>query len=435
MQDEDEPAGRLRADIRARRLTAGLSQRDLADRVGYSRGYVCKVESGATFPPERLIEAIDRELNAGGRLTELRERAWRHRQADRIGLPRQRDEEVATDRRDLFRLGGFALAAAGAAGAADISRRISTGGADPGPLGVDELETRAAGIAAHYPTTPHAVLANDAAALWSRAEAALDSRLPMRVRARIVQVAGQLAYYVGRCAFNLGDDGTAVPFAALAAQHAEDVGDPAMVASSAALRSSVAYWQGRYPAALEYLGEVHQAAPSHLAARVAAYEARTYAAMGNGPAAFVACDRMQATAGDFPSQPGSTPIGEAGAALFRAAVAVRVGDPHQGERWARRAIAAYQPGTAEYTPEEARHAHLTLAAAVLARDRPDAEEAAEVTRRVVDGLVLSPSRTVSEKARRMWGSFTPDQRRLPAVAALGVELAQLPRALSAGTSA
>jgi transcriptional regulator with XRE-family HTH domain len=428
---EDEDAKiRLGTEVRRLRGAAGLKQGRLVARVqlkgvSVDQPAISKLENGKELPPARVVEAIDDVLGAGGKIVEMSERARSSRHVE----PSVKEED--TDRRDALKLGGLALAAATAA---DVSRRIAAAGADPHPLAVDELEARVAGLADRYPTTPHAGLMPDAVELWRGAEAALDRRLTLRVRARVVHAAGQLAYYVGRLAFNTSNDTVAIPFAALAAQHADDVGDPTLVVSVAALRSSVAYWQGRYPAALDYLVDVRQLAPRHLAARVAAYEARTYAAMGNGPAALDACDRMQLTAGDYTRQPGSTPVGEAGAALFRAGVAIRVGDGAEAERWARVSVATYRPGTAEYTPEEAQHALLTLASAVMLRERPDVEEAAEVARQAVRGLASSPSRTVTTKARRVWGTFTPDHRQVPTVAALGAELVRVPLALPAGAS-
>lgn len=429
-QDGD-PKARVGAEVRRLRQAAKLTQNRLVARVqlraaAVDQPAISNLERGRAVPSAQIMQVIDEVLGADGRIIEMGERARSPRHTE----PGAKEEN--TDRRGALKLGGLALAAATAA---DVSRRIASAGADPHPLAVDELEARVAGLAARYPTTPHAVLMPDAVELWRGAEAALDRRLTLRVRTRVVHAAGQLAYYVGRLAFNTADDAAAVPFAALAAQHADDVGDPTLVVSVAALRSSVAYWQGRYPAALDYLVDVRQHAPRHLAARVAAYEARTYAAMGNGPAALDACDRMQRTAGDYARQPGSTSVGEAGAALFRAGVATRVGDGPEAERWARVSVAAYRPDTAEYTPEEAQHALLTLASAVLLRDRPDVEEAAEVARQAVRGLTSSPSRTVTTKARRVWGAFTPDHRRAPSVAALGAELAGMPLALPAGTSA
>lgn len=437
-QDDDGPAGRLRAELRSRRRAAGLSQGELADRIRYSREYLNKVESGAKFPPETLVAAVDRELSADGVLTGLRDRAWKARRAHRHDLPPppderdERDEGDEANRREALKLGGLALAAATAA---DVSRRIASASADPHPLAVDELEVAVAALAERYPTAPHATLTAEASRLWHGAEVALDRRLSLRVRARVVRAAGTAAYYVGRLAFNLSEDAVAMPFAALAAQHADDIGHPTLIASVAALRSSVAYWQGRYPAALDYLADVERSAPAHLTARIATYEARAHAAMGNMSAALEASNRMLATAGEFPIQMGSTSVGPAVAALSRAQEEITFGNAREAERWARCSVDAFQPGAAEYTLEERLGAVLTLSRAVMLGDRPDVEQAAENGRLVLRELADHPTRTVAVKVHKLWALFDADHRRVPSVAAFGSDLASTPLALPAGTSA
>lgn len=282
-------------------------------------------------------------------------------------------------------------------------------------------------VVSDYPRRPHAELAPKVAELWQRAEAALDYRLPLRVRTRVVHAAGCLAYYLGRLSFNLGYDAPAMSMCTLAARHADDIGDPMLRTSIANLRSSVAYWQKRYPAALHYLYEVQATTPRHLAARVAAYQARTYAAMGNGPAAMDALARMDETAGCYGASPGSTPVGPAGAALFRAGVASRLGESASAEKFSRIAMAAYQSerNSAEYNLEEERHASLTLANSLAARSRPDLDEAADLLRAVAHGSVSSPSRTLLTKASQVWTTLTPDQRRSSAALPIMEALSRL----------
>ena len=61
-------ANRLGADVRRRRLAAGLTQQMLAGRIGYDRSYLSQVETGAQIPAEQFILQCEHELTAGGDL-------------------------------------------------------------------------------------------------------------------------------------------------------------------------------------------------------------------------------------------------------------------------------------------------------------------------------------------------------------------------------
>ncbi|MFJ1456250.1 helix-turn-helix transcriptional regulator [Nocardia sp. N2S4-5] len=69
-------ADELAREIKRLRLEAGLSQRALAARVGYSRQYVSMTEwEDATLPSQELVSALDTALSANGALIALRTRA------------------------------------------------------------------------------------------------------------------------------------------------------------------------------------------------------------------------------------------------------------------------------------------------------------------------------------------------------------------------
>lgn len=61
-----ERARRLGAELRGRRLAAGLTQQALAERIGYDRSYLSQVETGAQVPAEQFIALCERELGVGG---------------------------------------------------------------------------------------------------------------------------------------------------------------------------------------------------------------------------------------------------------------------------------------------------------------------------------------------------------------------------------
>lgn len=77
-------ANQLACEIKRLRLEAGLSQRVLATRIGYSRQYVSMAEwEDANLPSYELISAIDAALGANGSLAELRARAKGDKQRPR----------------------------------------------------------------------------------------------------------------------------------------------------------------------------------------------------------------------------------------------------------------------------------------------------------------------------------------------------------------
>ncbi|GAA3458199.1 transcriptional regulator [Saccharothrix longispora] len=80
-----EPVGvRLAREIRRRRTAVGLSQPQLAQRIGYTRQYVSLAERvDHNLPSMEIVKAIDRALDADGALTTLREQGKREQERQR----------------------------------------------------------------------------------------------------------------------------------------------------------------------------------------------------------------------------------------------------------------------------------------------------------------------------------------------------------------
>ncbi|MFC6091567.1 helix-turn-helix transcriptional regulator [Saccharothrix lopnurensis] len=77
-------ASRLAAEVKRRREAAGLSQPQLAQRIGYTRQYVSMAErTGNNVPSLDVIKAIDTALDTDGELVRLREQAKLEQQARR----------------------------------------------------------------------------------------------------------------------------------------------------------------------------------------------------------------------------------------------------------------------------------------------------------------------------------------------------------------
>lgn len=419
---------------RFRRLQAQhrLTAVDLQSRTLHSRKNVGWVRTGSRLPAHHVLQAYDEVFGSGTELADLGQRIRAARNLSRMrtmqaqanaGTPTSiegADKEVGqTDRRQVIELGALSALAL------STQQRMDTAVAD---TTLDELEADADEIARVYGSAPHASLLPEVGGRWQQVRDILDGPISPQARPRVTTLGGQFSYFLGRLAFNTGDMRSARRFAGLGARYAEEVGDPVLILSVAALRSSVAYWQQDYRKALDLLRAVARVSDPYMNARIAAYEARTFAALGDAPATRAALDRMEATAGAFAPRPGSTPVGPAGVAMFRAGAALTLHDDGALREWAPLAVSGYQQGSGDYSVEEAQHATLMLALTHLTGPRPEPEEAARLAASVLTAQ-RAPTHTTAGKIRRIGQSFTGDHRRLPAVAAF----TEAYRALPAGS--
>ncbi|WP_131831068.1 hypothetical protein [Frankia sp. CcI49] len=412
----------------------GVSGVDLEKRTTHDRKNVSAIRNRGRLPTRDILRAYDREFGTGSELTDLGDRiraAQKALRLDRMARaagvdtsepPRaQSDEEVnSTDRRQVMELGALSALAL------STQQRMDAAVAD---TTLDELEADADEIARIYGSAPHASLLPEVGGRWRQVRDILDGPVTPLARSRVTTLGGQFSYFLGRLAFNVGDMRSARRFAGLGARYSAEVGDPVLILSIAALRSSVAYWQQDYHKALALLRAVTDVSDPYMDARVAAYEARTYAALGDAPAARAALDRMDATAGAFTPRPGSTPVGPAGVAMFRAGVALTLQDGGAAREWAPLAVSSYQQRGGDYSVEEAQHATLMLALTHLAGPSPEPEEAARLAASVLTAR-MAPTHTTAGKIRRIGQSFTADHQRLPAV----VTFTEAYRALPAGSA-
>ncbi len=291
----------------------------------------------------------------------------------------------------------------------------------PAPLEKDDIER----FAAVYATTPHAMLVHQVERRWIQVDSALTARTSLAVHHRLIAAAGRLSYLVSRLAFNLGDFATARHLAVLAGQYAEQTQDAVLLASVAGMHSGIAYYRRRYDVAVAVFDE-YPPDPPYLQARNAAYRARAYGRLGNAPAARAELASMHRCLTDDPPQPGDLPLGEAAAGMFTASTLGSIGEGVEAEPWARRSVAAHEAAGPRANREEWGHALLTLATALIHRERPEPEEAARVGVKVLDVVDGHPTHTVSQRAGEMLGMLA-DHRSLPVVADFRERLAAAPR--------
>jgi hypothetical protein len=292
---------------------------------------------------------------------------------------------------------------------------------------LDGLEADADDIAAAYGTTPYAETLRVVSERWLQTEAILDGRVGAHARNRIVTLGGMFSYYLARLAFNDDDMRSARKFARRAARYAREAREPVLVMSVACLQSSILYWRDQYTAALEPLHLIADVSHPYMNSRVAAYEARIHARLGDAPSTRAALDRMEATACTMAPRAGDTPVGAAGVAMFRAGLGRRIGDYTMAREWAPIALAGYRRRGDDYTVEEQQHAELDHALVLASGPRGEPEEAARLANSVLGWTANSPTHTIVAKAGELVRTFSADQRRLPAVAAFAETVHALPR--------
>jgi hypothetical protein len=340
---------------------------------------------------------------------------------------RRENEEADTDRRALLRLGGLTVAAATAA---EISRLIAIADADP--LAVDSFEAGIQRIATTYTVTAHPDLAPQVEAGWLATERMLDTRIPAAVRTRVTRLAGQYSFYLGLLAFDLGDDAAAQRFLTLSARHAEEVGDLLTTGSVAAIRSSVAFFTGRYDEAADLAAAARPHSHPYTRPILAGCEARGAARAGRPEAATLAVADMTAHVWDGEVLPGPNKGGEQFAHGFRARVFADLGDGERAEPHARASLALLE-GTGHYV--QLGGSRNSLGRALLRRERPEPEQAAAAVADAVRALGGRPNRGVLDAGEELWQAMNARWPHLPAVRDLGEMLKLARRALPGSRSA
>lgn len=104
VKDTSTAADRLAGEIRRLRAEAGMSQAQLAAKIGYTPAYVSLAERpGKGLPSAAVVQAIDNALDAAGALRSLRDQAESEQQALRheVGGNAERLGEQAAGRDDL----------------------------------------------------------------------------------------------------------------------------------------------------------------------------------------------------------------------------------------------------------------------------------------------------------------------------------------------
>ncbi|MBX6390918.1 MAG: hypothetical protein IRZ08_18340 [Frankia sp.] len=417
----------------ARQMTPDWQQADIRATV---RSAVRGQRAGkpAPLPSMETVEALDRALTAEGELVALWQKAMMEDTAIRIRLTTTapqtstgnldrslraaagHDREDTTDRREFASLSLLAI---------ETLRRID---GTSSAVTLSELEDDLLELASTFDRTPPPELIKETSGRWRQVETMLEGRLSIVDLHRATRLGGQLTYYLGRLAFATGHYRDARRFTDLSERYTVETNDDVLLASIAALRSSIAFYTHRWDDAALIAAQARGTAPAYVAARLAAYEARAQARRGRPAETATALQAMQA---GIPKathpKPGSSPFSAGSAAMFSAVCLVSLGDGEHGERYAREAIDSIEPGH----HEERSHALLALASSHLHRDRPDPSAAVAAAREAVAVPAGHLSSTIVSALGGVWRELQPWESD-PDVCSLGQMISDLALALPAG---
>lgn len=231
-EDVGGAAAFLASEIRRRRVEAGLSQPQLARRIGYTRQYVSYAERvRANLPSLEIVRALDSALDAGGALVALRGRAKEEQNRVRRAAGRRGQDGTGVggdvDRRE------FLGAAAGVAlGASDVFRS-SSGGVGGGD--VERLVARTARLR----RLDNYLGGRDTYRLYaSELEGTMSfvrqARCTEAIRKRLVGVVAEQAQLTGWAAFDAGMHSEAGQHYRASLIAAREAGDPALAGNALA---------------------------------------------------------------------------------------------------------------------------------------------------------------------------------------------------------
>lgn len=216
---------------------------------------------------------------------------------------------------------------------------------------------------------------------------------------RATRLGGHLSYYLGRLVFASGYYPESRRFCQLGNRYATQVGDATLAGSIAALESSIAYYGRRWREAATVAARARSTAPSYLRGRLAAYEARAWAMLGEPEHTAAALSEMWNRKPSGATRPGSSPFTTGSAHMFDAVCALALGDAVGGGRHASEAVDSLDQA------EERSHALLCLAEAYVVQDQPDPGAAVEACRRALapfpDSLTSSVVLATDDVCKRL----------------------------------
>jgi tetratricopeptide (TPR) repeat protein len=297
---------------------------------------------------------------------------------------------------------------------ADLVRRRTASNVDD--LTLEDMELTVDHLVQQVAVRPHHELYPLAARNWTAAERLLDGWQSLSHRRRLVDLASQLAYYVGHLHFNAGRYAETLQFARLTHRYAAETDNLVLRHSAAALQSSVAFFHGgNHQRSARIIERASEFATGYTRARGFACAARAYSALGDNQATVAALGEMRATVVELPAQPGLIPFTQASAVGLTAGCYRRLGDNSSALPLAREALATYE---ADSNPalEELSHARVGVALILSTGSQPEPDESVALGNDVLTSRGLLTD-TVFMKLAELRESLHP-WRQTPDVAVL-----------------
>ena len=265
--------------VREMRTAAGMSLADLAKVTHYSKGHLSRIENDRDTPSLALLRAIDNAVSANGALVAI---------APVIvsGLPDLSGVALASNEE--------ALIMATADESARHGRRAGNSNIEDGQL--DRLEAALNHVALDLMTEPLIPLVLDARQIRDEAFNALDGRQYPRQSRRLYSIGAKACGLLAvATADRFGLPEAATQHANVAVTAADLAEDPALLAWTGSLQSTIAFWQGRYRTAAVIARDARTGLGGGVEiARLAGVEARAWAKLGDRASMNAALEAAQA---------------------------------------------------------------------------------------------------------------------------------------------
>jgi transcriptional regulator with XRE-family HTH domain len=283
-QKQSEMQRGFGAELRRRRMAAGLSLRDLAGLVHYTRGHLSKVETGHAWASPELGRLCDAALNADGALLALT------RVADGDDAARAYASPATPPWPDLS-LRGF-VGTGEAQSAADAFQDVFT-------------RMRALGqrVRPAFLLQPLIVQGQTLSSLAASASGA--------DRARLLGLAARITEYAGWMAQEAGDDHAALLLTKQAVELATAAGDEAMNVYAQLRRSLISLYCDDSGTTINLARQVQAdpRTPGRIRGLAALREAQGHALAGASPDCYRALDRARDHFDTAGTEPGAFPLG------------------------------------------------------------------------------------------------------------------------------
>ncbi|XVS67763.1 helix-turn-helix transcriptional regulator [Actinosynnema sp. CA-299493] len=254
-----EAAGvRLAHEIRRRRIQAGLSQPQLATKIGYTRQYVSLAERlDHNLPSVDLVKALDHVLDANGSLIALREQGKRNQ--------KQLHQQVMSKRASRIEATAVPVTQAAEPGtveellmsAAEESSAFLTWAesTNVGDLTVDQMHAEIRRIAHSYLKVPTLPLFARTKALRDRAFTLLSGHQDPRHTRELYAAAGWSLTVLSWISVDLGRADAAEDHARAAWMCAERADHHALRAWVRATQHTASFWRQDYATAARYAAD------------------------------------------------------------------------------------------------------------------------------------------------------------------------------------